>query len=176
MKLNVIPAQDQDGKPWYAQGLEFTCTQCGNCCTGGPGFVWISDEEVQRLAIFLKITPEQAADKYCRDIANLRSLKEVKNAAGNYDCIFLTETPAAPRADGKVSLPKRGCAIYPVRPLQCRTWPFWPENLRDRKTWDKVAKRCHGMNNGRVFSLKQIETIRDADDWPARPPTSAGVK
>src|SRR5262245_18529291 len=26
-------------EPWYQDGLEFTCTRCGKCCTGEPGFV-----------------------------------------------------------------------------------------------------------------------------------------
>ena len=25
--------------PWYNDGLRFTCTRCGHCCTGEPGFV-----------------------------------------------------------------------------------------------------------------------------------------
>ncbi|MFM1805538.1 MAG: hypothetical protein RL136_2417, partial [Planctomycetota bacterium] len=30
--------------PWYAEGLRFECTQCGNCCSGGPGAVWFTPE------------------------------------------------------------------------------------------------------------------------------------
>ena len=57
----------------------------------------------------------------------------------------------------------RACAVYPVRPLQCRTWPFWPENLSSEQAWNHSAKRCHGMNAaGRTFSLNQIHAIRDA--------------
>jgi len=41
MKLNVVRSED---RPWYADGLSFTCTCSGNCCTGGPGFVWMSEE------------------------------------------------------------------------------------------------------------------------------------
>ena len=52
MKLDVIK-DGGPGEPWYADGLNFTCTQCGNCCTGGPGFVWISREEIVRLAAHL---------------------------------------------------------------------------------------------------------------------------
>ncbi len=38
--------------PWYQDGLAFTCTQCGKCCTGDPGFVWVTDEEIAALAAF----------------------------------------------------------------------------------------------------------------------------
>ena len=50
MKLEVLKDEAAE-QPWYAEGLKFTCTQCGNCCTGGPGFVWISREEIRRLAV-----------------------------------------------------------------------------------------------------------------------------
>src|SRR5207248_8895996 len=32
--------------PWYQDGLAFTCTRCGKCCTGEPGFVWVTDDEL----------------------------------------------------------------------------------------------------------------------------------
>ena len=39
-----------NGNEWYADGLRFKCTQCGNCCTGGPGYVWFDDDEAQAMA------------------------------------------------------------------------------------------------------------------------------
>jgi hypothetical protein len=132
--------------------------------------VWLSATEVARLAVFLNLTPKQVIEKYCRRINGRYSLKEVRRG-DNYDCVFLTEEKGA-AAPGKIAYTKRGCSIYPVRPLQCRTWPFWPENLRTQKNWDEKTKRCHGMNRGRKFSLDQISEIRDAKDWPEKPPTS----
>ncbi len=168
MELKVIPHDSEAKDPWYAGGLNFTCTQCGNCCTGGPGFVWVSREEIVRLAEHLKLTAEEVVEQYCRKSNGRFSLTERRTREGNYDCIFLKEQPAA--APG--AAPRKACSIYPVRPLQCRTWPFWSENLRDPQTWARSSKRCHGMNTGRKFSLEQIEAIRDAADWPAHPPTS----
>jgi Fe-S-cluster containining protein len=66
------------------------------------------------------------------------------------------------------------CGIYPVRPLQCRTWPFWDGNLASAENWNAAAKRCPGMNRGRRFGKAEIEALRDATDWPDRPPTSKG--
>ena len=37
--------------PWYQQGLRFQCTQCGDCCTGAPGYVWVNKEEIAALAM-----------------------------------------------------------------------------------------------------------------------------
>jgi Fe-S-cluster containining protein len=178
MKLKVVPNTDPATQPWYADGLQFTCSQCGNCCTGGPGFVWMSRDEIVRLAEFLKITPEETVERYCRKVDGKFSLNEVRDpATGSYDCIFLKEMPAPPAKDGQITQSRRGCSIYPVRPLQCRTWPFWPENLSSRKMWDHQARKCHGMNApGRSFTLGQIHAIRDANDWPKNPPTSATAK
>ena len=181
MKLNVLPTDPADA-PWYADGLKFTCTQCGNCCTGGPGYVWVSKEEIARLAEHLGITPEQTVERYCRRVHGRLSFKERVQPNGEHDCIFLTEQPArAPKAGAgrkelapgePVPLKRRGCSIYTVRPLQCRTWPFWPENLGSKSEWDHSARRCHGMNHGkRQFTREQIESIRDAADWPENPPT-----
>src|SRR5690242_8349910 len=118
MQLDVI-----QNDVWYEQGLRFTCAQCGNCCTGGPGYVWISKEEIGRLAEFLKLPRERVSEQYCRPIGDKWSLKEIVRA-GQYDCVFLKEVRVAGK-DGEVMQSKRVCEIYPVRPLQCRTWPFW---------------------------------------------------
>lgn len=174
MKLDVLPAQ-----PWYADGLRFVCTQCGDCCTGGPGFVWISDEEIDRLAEFLKRTPREVRAEYCRKIGGRWSLNEHRTPAGLYDCVFLKEIPREPAkdsaADARANPPRRrGCSIYPVRPLQCRTWPFWESNLASRTAWEAATRKCPGMDRGpRTFTRNQIESLRDAADWPDQPPTSA---
>jgi Fe-S-cluster containining protein len=160
-------------KPWYADGLRFTCSQCGNCCTGGPGFVWISEVEVERLAAHLKLSVDEVLERYCRRIGARVSLNENRNARGEYDCVFLKEERAERREGDEVVVhTKRSCTIYPVRPLQCRTWPFWDGNLSSREIWESSAQRCHGMDRGRMFTREEIEQLRDAEDWPQRPPTS----
>ena len=90
LKLEVIQS---DPPPWYADGLQFTCAQCGNCCTGGPGYVWISREEIVRLAEFLKTTPQEIVEKYCRKVEGRFTLQERRTPQGLYDCIFLKEQP-----------------------------------------------------------------------------------
>lgn len=169
-KLNVLtPA-----RPWYAEGLQFTCSQCGNCCTGAPGYVWISDVEIRRLADHLKLSEREVIRRYCRKIGQRYSLKENRNHRGDYDCIFLKEIPV-PASDGngeQVVHSKRVCEIYHVRPLQCRTWPFWDGNLASPAAWENSTKRCPGMGRGRSFRFDEIEKLRTAEDWPDRPPTS----
>src|SRR6266513_1154020 len=106
MTLKVI---QQNNQPWYGEGLTFTCTQCGNCCTGGPGYVWISDVEIKRLAEFLKLPRKTVLERYCRKIGNKISLKESRSPEGLYDCVFLKEIPVAAKDKSKVVQTRRIC-------------------------------------------------------------------
>jgi uncharacterized protein len=150
MNLNVLASQPV----WYADGLKFTCTQCGNCCAGPPGFVWITTDELNRLAEFFHMTPQKAADEYCRDLGGRWSLRERRNLQGEYECILLRT-----EQDGR-----RMCGAYSVRPQQCRTFPFWSGNLESKTAWDATAGRCPGMNQGRHYSPEEIQLIRDASE------------
>ena len=166
MKLDVIPNRAGE-QPWYADGLSFTCTQCGNCCTGGPGYVWISEIEIARLAEYLKLSVEETLKRHCRKVNGRISLKEHRSPAGLYDCDFLKEIDAERHVNGqRVVYKKRICTVYPVRPLQCRTWPFWAENLASEKAWTIASRKCPGMDVGPARSIEEIERMRDATDWP----------
>jgi Fe-S-cluster containining protein len=180
VKLDVLPdpqpQQQLKKQPWYADGLNFTCTMCGNCCGGAPGYVWINRDDVVRIAEYLKITPEEMVERHSRKVGGKWSLKEGKGPGSDYDCVFLREEKVTKRTSSgeEVKLARRYCSVYPVRPLQCRTWPFWRENLTSRKAWELSGKRCHGMDHGtRRFTIEQIHAIRDAEKWPENPPTSA---
>jgi Fe-S-cluster containining protein len=116
-------------EPWYAEGLRFQCTECGKCCTGAPGYVWVSEEEIQNIADLLQITPTQVRQKYLRNVGNRLALLEDKK---NYDCIFLRD---------------KKCTIYLSRPKQCRTFPWWKENLRSREAWEEAARYCEGIRS-----------------------------
>jgi Fe-S-cluster containining protein len=125
--------------PWYQDGLEFECTRCGACCTGAPGFVWVNAEEIARLAEFRGESIEQFSKKYVRRVGNRYSLTERPGG----DCVFWDR--------------KSGCTVYPARPIQCQTWPFWPENIATAEAWEHVTRVCPGSGHGRWFSLEEIE-------------------
>lgn len=176
MNLPVIESASRE--PWYADGLDFTCSTCGNCCTGGPGYVWVSDVEIERAATHLGVTVVEFQKTYCRRVSGRISLKEVRRPNGLHDCVFLKELPAEPsvkelQPGESVPLGKRICSIYAVRPLQCRTWPFWGENVITPSAWKRAAKGCPGINRpGRQFTREQIEGFRDTKEWPDNPPSS----
>lgn len=136
---------------WYREGLSFECTQCGNCCSGDPGYVWATKDEVRRISEFLGRTDGWLDKTHLRRVGLRYSLTE--RADG--DCVFLK------RENGKAM-----CSIYPVRPLQCRTWPFWNDLLASKQSWGEVASsKCPGMNTGRAYNYVQIEGIRTQADW-----------
>jgi Fe-S-cluster containining protein len=132
-------AESLDGTPWYREGLAFSCTRCGACCTGAPGFVWVEVDEIERLAAFRSESFQEFARNYVRRVGNRYSLIEKPGG----DCIFWDRDA--------------GCTVYPARPVQCQTWPFWPENLETAETWEHVKKRCPGAGRGQFFSLEEIE-------------------
>jgi hypothetical protein len=133
---------------WYDQGLRFECTGCGNCCAGPEeGYIWISRVEIERAAGFLQMSIKSFEEKFLIRVGFRKSIIEHPTTC---DCIFLTDF-------GNGS---RGCMIYPVRPTQCRTWPFWTENLRTPQTWQRAGARCPGINRGPLFTGEQIEQRR----------------
>lgn len=136
--------------PWYVGGLAFECRRCGRCCAGpGEGYVWVKAADIEAIAAHLAMDVERLRRAHVRRVGRRWSLKERKPSN---DCIFLDRSPdCEPR-----------CLIYPVRPAQCRSWPFWNSNLRDAQSWALTALRCPGLNRGRRFSYDEIERLRKA--------------
>ena len=131
----------ENSLPWYKDGLPFNCTQCGACCTGSPGYVWITDEEIIAMANFLNITLEEFIKKYTRSVYGRRALLEDRKT---YDCIFLKDNT---------------CTLYTYRPSQCKTYPWWPEIVESKEAWQEEAKRCEGINHrdSRTVPLEEIQ-------------------
>jgi len=129
--------------PWYAEGLHFTCVRCGNCCSGAPGYVWVSPGEVRDIAAWLGVPPEMFIQQHVRRVGQRQSLLELENG----DCEFLVRD-----SDGKTR-----CAIHAVRPLQCRTWPFWKSNLTSPRAWRASSRHCPGIDHGQLHPLPVIQ-------------------
>lgn len=125
---------------WRRDGLRFRCTQCGNCCTGSPGYVWVCDEDVHAIADYLDKPIGEIRLLFTRPARGKVSLTEYPNG----DCVFF---------DGNT----RRCSIYPVRPAQCREWPFWERNVASRADWEETQRTCPGAGTGDLYSLQQIQ-------------------
>ena len=107
------------------------CQTCpGNCCRGPSGYVWVNQGEMEALSKYLDLSVIDFMKKYLRQIGNRYSLKE--NRIGqDYPCIFFC-------------MESLSCSVYPFRPRQCRTFPFWPENL-SRKEY--LQQECPGITD-----------------------------
>ncbi|MGI9341562.1 MAG: YkgJ family cysteine cluster protein [Gammaproteobacteria bacterium] len=127
-------------KPWWNDGLRFSCQGSGKCCVsyGANHYVYVTLEDRRRLAAATKLPTRQFTRKYCTKRDGLFHLVGYEGP-----CVFL---------DG------RRCSVYEARPTQCRTWPFWPENMRAEK-WDRVATFCPGVGEGQVIPADEIREI-----------------
>ena len=127
-------------KPWYREGLSFSCTRCGDCCTGVPGYVWVEPTEIEALAKHLGLSVDSFGERYLRKVGRRYSLIEKPGG----DCIFFD----------------KGCSVYPARPTQCRTFPFWRSNLKSERAWDEIADECPGIGQGKLFPVEEIEVLK----------------
>lgn len=121
---------------FFDRGLRFECQQCGNCCTGEPGFIFVDKHEIAQIAKYMSWDPSWFIHECLYPFKTGYSIKE--------------------HDDGRCFFYQEGCAIYPVRPAQCRTFPFWFENLRSLKKWRRVTRECPGIDKGSLYSKEQI--------------------
>ena len=87
--------------------------------------------------VWLPLTHDKSSVKFCTGVFRDRVREKV-----NGDCVFYD----------KVS----GCTVYPVRPPQCRTWPFWESNLESPEAWDRTEGDCPGSGRGPLIPVEEI--------------------
>lgn len=119
-----------------SSGLRFACQRSGNCCRR-PGYVYFTRDDVDAAAGFLGISRGEFVQRYLA-IEGRRFVLEVDTGG----CRFF---------DGA------GCVIHPAKPLQCRSWPFWPELVRTQRAWRAAARGCPGMDEGEAISTAELE-------------------
>ena len=125
-------------KPWYENGLNFKCFKCGMCCSIS-GYVWLSKSDIIRISDYIKITKKDFLKKYTRYFNGKISL--IEKVTG--ECIFLKD---------------KKCKIYPVRPIQCKTFPFWPNLMREKEKFFLQKNICRGIDDPSFhFSKEEIE-------------------
>jgi Fe-S-cluster containining protein len=122
--------------------LRFECTECGDCCTnrGDYAYVYVNREEVRQLAAHLELTTQAFRRRYTfRDEDGWTQL-QVRDRA----CVFLDAE-------------SRRCTVYAARPVQCRTFPFWPGFVRKGRWTGDVRRLCEGIGRGKRHSRAQAE-------------------
>ena len=128
-------------KPLYErQSLCFSCTACGDCCSTGDGYyVYLTAGEAERIRNYLKLSKGWFGRRYLK---RLEDGELVTTSAADGRCIFLDSN--------------KQCKVYAVRPLQCSTYPFWPELVSTSKAWQAEAARGEGINCGEAVPVERI--------------------
>ncbi|NCB00894.1 MAG: YkgJ family cysteine cluster protein [Spirochaetia bacterium] len=128
---------------FYKDGLPFSCQpNCLYCCAVEPGFVFLSQYDLDRLTSYTHTSIDEFIKTYCVKVpmgeTSYISLKE----RPNHDCIFLTS---------------KGCSVYDARPVQCSTYPFWSSVIESKETWENEKQWCPGINKGERHTKEEIE-------------------
>jgi Fe-S-cluster containining protein len=119
------------------QHFRFECQSgCTNCCTQ-PGEVYLTEDDVPRIAAYIGVGPEEFRKRYCVTAEDGLRLATPPGKA----CLFLLEN---------------GCSIHEVKPLQCRTFPFWPEHVRNKRAWKRLSAFCPGIGVGQVLPREDV--------------------
>lgn len=114
--------------------MRFECQPgCVKCCTQ-DGFVYVSDDDILRLAAHLQMTPKAFEKRYVFR-TNRRSRLRVPRHA---KCEFLTA---------------EGCSVHAAKPTQCRIFPFWPELVGSKREWRKTGAWCPGIGKGELIHI-----------------------
>ena len=127
---------------FFDNGIRFACKRCGNCCTGAPGIVRVNRREIAHIAALLKIPEAHFIRTYLTPWQGGHSIREDQDGT----CLFF----------------RNGCQVYPVRPHQCRQFPFWFVNLRSEARWQTIRRQCPGVGHGRLYSKTEILALINA--------------
>ena len=127
---------------FWKDGILFQCQGSGKCCTsrGEFGYVYLTPDDRQLMAGHLGLSQAEFESQHCERTATVWHLKEIKERP---DCQFLKD--------------KNRCSVYEARPMQCRTWPFWPEMMNAKSWSSEVVAFCPGIGKGPTISLAEIE-------------------
>jgi Fe-S-cluster containining protein len=105
------------------------CKTCnGKCCRGAQGYIWISSDELKKMADNKEMDVAQFGRQYIRLVQGRISLQE-RVINGEHFCCFFD------RFDCR-------CMIYESRPKQCREFPFWQKLKNDPQ---KLVAACPGV-------------------------------
>lgn len=109
--------------------------------------MFLSRKDLEKLIVGLKMDENAFIYAYCRWVTSpngkeILSLREKSNK----DCIFWDKK----------------CEVYPFRPLQCESFPFWESIVSSERSWNMAASGCPGMNSGVTRTEKMITDSLEA--------------
>lgn len=147
---------------WWSTGLHFSCQpQCGKCCDEPGGIVYLSPDDAKLLAQHHGMSVPEYLDRDCRRTLDGRFV--IKSRPEDDICIYLNS--------------EKQCEVYSSKPKQCTAYPWWGENLRSGRAWEKTKKLCPGIEaedailiDGETILLwvnEDLKASRGFRNWPA---------
>jgi uncharacterized protein len=120
--------------------MRFACQPgCTKCCEH-QGFVYLTEDDLLRLALHLGMSAPDFERRYVFRTRNVLRLRVPRHA----QCEFLK--------DG-------GCSVHDVKPMQCRTFPFWPELVGSRRKWHSTGDWCPGIGQGDLVNIETAQSM-----------------
>ncbi len=148
-------------RPWWMNGVPFSCQpDCGKCCDEPGGIVYLRPEDAQIMANYHNMSVEDWLEKDCHQTIDGRYI--LNSDPITQICIYLDEN--------------KKCIVYEARPAQCRSYPFWSENVRSDRSWKRTVSECPGLeadeaiiidgNTIRMKILDDRDAMRGFRTWP----------
>jgi Fe-S-cluster containining protein len=118
--------------------------------------VFLSEKDVSLLASECQMEYTDFVETYCHWVNDAGGQRLSLKEKSNFDCVFW----------------ENGCKVYPTRPLQCRTFPFWAAIVASPQAWEIAASGCRGMGKGCLHSREEIDaclSLRSSEPLITRP-------
>lgn len=103
-------------------------------CCDVSGYVYLTEDDVKNAAAHVGLTAAAFEERYVYRTRHMRRLRKPPKS----QCHFLGAG---------------GCQIHPVKPAQCRLFPFWPELVASRREWTNTGKWCPGIGKGPLIQI-----------------------
>jgi len=121
-----------DLETWWSDGLNFTCIpECGRCCNEPDGLVFLSTIDAENLSRHFGMSVDDWIERDCTRYRDGRIVLKSRESDGI--CIYLSENMS--------------CEVYDEKPTQCSAFPWWKENLKNERSWEKTKQICPGIDD-----------------------------
>ena len=129
---------ESQGSSWIdsISSLPFECTSCGKCCRT-IGNVYMSPEETSAAAEYTNKTVPEFIQSYASHTIHATDSRDEQLPYILLDNVESEKGPSCVFLDPETNF----CQIYPVRPIQCSTYPFWSSLLENEYNWNDEARR-----------------------------------
>ncbi|MEK9658254.1 MAG: YkgJ family cysteine cluster protein [bacterium] len=104
----------------------FKCQGSGNCCRC-PGYVYVTDQELENMAKILDMNPADFRQQYTKTRSGWTLVSDPRFRPA----CFLND--------------QQRCKVYDARPKACRSYPDWPSIWKDDASVIHESTLCPGL-------------------------------